>query len=201
MAPNDYDDDDLSEDEEDDMEEEVAAPKKKRAGSKKNSTKPKRNMSAFFLYSQGFRAQVKEENPEVSFGDIARILSKQFKELSPSEKKKWDKKAEKDKARYQEEMKTWVPDEDEEPTGKRSKKAKKDPNLPKRNMSAYFLYSVEIRPTVKEENPEAGFGDIAKIISSQYKALSDSERKKWDDRAIADKARYERAMESYKNSH
>jgi hypothetical protein len=68
-------------------------------------------------------------------------------------------------------------------------------------MSAYFLYSVEIRPTVKEENPEAGFGDIAKIISSQYKALSDSERKKWDDRAIADKARYERAMESYKNSH
>jgi len=70
MAPNDYDDDDLSEDEEDDMDEEVAAPKKKRAGSKKNSTKPKRNMSAFFLYSQGFRAQVKEENPEVSFGDI-----------------------------------------------------------------------------------------------------------------------------------
>ena len=73
MAPNDYDDDDLSEDEDDDddeVEEEVAAPKKKRAGSKKNSTKPKRNMSAFFLYSQAFRAQVKEDNSDVSFGDI-----------------------------------------------------------------------------------------------------------------------------------
>lgn len=72
MAPNDYDDDDLSEDEDDDdeVEEEVAAPKKKRTGSKKNSTKPKRNMSAFFLYSQAFRAQVKEDNSDVSFGDI-----------------------------------------------------------------------------------------------------------------------------------
>jgi hypothetical protein len=72
MAPNDYDDDDLSEDEDDDdeVEEAVAVPKKKRAGSKKDSTKPKRNMSAFFLYSQAFRAQVKEENSDVSFGDI-----------------------------------------------------------------------------------------------------------------------------------
>jgi high mobility group protein B2 len=97
-------------------------------------------------------------------------------------------------------MKTWVPDEDEEPTGKRSKKAKKDPNMPKRNMSAYFLYSVDIRPTVKEENPKATFGDIAKIISAQYKALSDSERKSWENKAAADKARYENAMETYKSN-
>jgi hypothetical protein len=97
-------------------------------------------------------------------------------------------------------MKTWVPDEDEEPSGKRSKKTKKDPNLPKRNMSAYFLYSVHIRPIVKDENPDASFGEIAKIISAQYKALSDSERKKWDDKAVADKSRYENAMEDYKSN-
>lgn len=27
-------------------------------------------MSAFFLYSQAFRSQVKEDNPDASFGDI-----------------------------------------------------------------------------------------------------------------------------------
>jgi high mobility group protein B2 len=97
-------------------------------------------------------------------------------------------------------MKTWVPEEDEEPAGKRSKKTKKDPNMPKRNMSAYFLYSVEIRPTVKTENPEASFGDIAKIISAQYKNLTEEERKFWDSKATDDKARYEHAMESYKDS-
>jgi hypothetical protein len=31
--------------------------------------KPKRAMSAFFLYSQAFRSQVKVDHPEASFGD------------------------------------------------------------------------------------------------------------------------------------
>jgi hypothetical protein len=77
----------------------------------------------------------------------ARLLSAQYKGLSEKEMKKWVKKAEQDKIRYQEEMKHYVPMD--EPGGKR-KKAKKDPNAPKRNMSAYFLYSVYIRPIVKE---------------------------------------------------
>lgn len=59
-------------------------------------------------------------------------------------------------------------------------------------MSAYFLYSVAIRPEVKEQNPDATFGDIAKIISQQFKALSDKERFKWDAKAVADKERYTR---------
>lgn len=33
-------------------------------------SKPKRAMSAFFLYSQGNRQRVKEENPEAPFGEI-----------------------------------------------------------------------------------------------------------------------------------
>lgn len=108
--------------------------------------------------------------------------------------KKWTKKAEADKLRYQEEMNDYVPVE--EPGGKR-KKAKKDPNAPKKNMTAYFLYSMAARPKVKEDYPEAGFGDIAKIISKQYKALSDKERKKWEKKAIEDKERYQREMAAY----
>lgn len=37
-------------------------------------------------------------------------------------------------------------------------KAKKDPNAPKRPLSAYMFYSQSARATVKEENPEASFG-------------------------------------------
>ena len=36
--------------------------------------KPKRAMSAFFLYSQAHRAQVKADNPDASFGDIVSSL-------------------------------------------------------------------------------------------------------------------------------
>jgi hypothetical protein len=125
-------------------------------------------------------------------------LARQFKELPEKESKKWEKKAEGDKARYQEEMKHYIPAED--PTGGgggKRKKAKKDPNAPKRNMSAYFLYSIEARPQVKAENPDASFGDIARLISSQFKNLTDKERKVWDDKATADKVRYDREMGSY----
>lgn len=47
---------------------------------------------------------------------------------------------------------------------KRSKK-NKDPNKPKRNMSSFFLYSQANRALVKEQNPEAAFGDIVRTMS------------------------------------
>lgn len=36
----------------------------------------------------------------------------------------------------------------------------KDPNKPKRAMSAFFLYSQANRTAVKESNPDASFGDV-----------------------------------------
>jgi HMG (high mobility group) box/HMG-box domain len=129
-----------------------------------------------------------------SFLDQARLLSSQYKALSDKEMKKWTKKAEQDKIRYQEEMKHYVPMEEE---GGRKKKAKKDPNAPKRNMSAYFLYSMYARPQVKEDNPDASFGDIARIISEQFKTLPDKEKKKWDKKASEDKERYQAQLSEY----
>ena len=50
-------------------EEEVQVPK--RRGKKgKDPNKPKRNMSAFFLYSNAHRDRIKLENPGVKFGQI-----------------------------------------------------------------------------------------------------------------------------------
>ena len=67
----------------DDEEEEVAiaapAKKKRRKATKKKKknkdpNKPKRNMSAFFLYSNAHRARVKEENADAKFGDIVSLI-------------------------------------------------------------------------------------------------------------------------------
>ncbi len=94
-------------------------------------------------------------------------------------------------------MENYSPPSDLEDDGPRKKK-KKDPNAPKRNMSAFFLYSNDVRATVKEDNPEAKFGDIAKIISRQYKALSEKELAKYQKLAAEDKERYQREMQAYK---
>merc|ERR1719498_838989 len=168
--------------EEEEVEQQVATKKKKKP------KKPKRNMSAFFLYSNANRERVKTENPDAKFGDIAKILSQEFKGLPENEKEQWKDLAAKDKERYQREMEDYVPpSDDSEDDGKRKKKKKKDPNAPKRNQTAFFIYSNMHRATVKETNPEAGFGDIAKIISKQFKALSEKEREKYDKLAAEDK--------------
>lgn len=38
-------------------------------------------------------------------------------------------------------------------------KGKKDPNAPKRALSAYMFFSQDWRERVKAENPDAGFGE------------------------------------------
>ena len=125
-------------------------------------------------------------------------MARQFKDLPDKEVRKWEKKADQDKVRYQNEMKHYVPGNDPN-TGKKGKKQKKDPNAPKRGMSAYFLFSIDARPKVKADNPDASFGDIARIISSKFKALTDKEKKHWDTKAAQDKARYNDEMETYKS--
>lgn len=92
-------------------------------------------------------------------------------------------------------MKSYVPDEN---AGRKTKKQKKDPNAPKRSMSAYFLFSIDARPKVKAENPDASFGDIARMISTKFKNLSDKEKKFWEAKAAKDKDRYTREMEEYR---
>ena len=62
--------------------------------------------------------------------------------------------------------------------GKKKKaKKEKDPNAPKRALSAFMYYSQANRPLVKKENPDAGFGEIGKILGEQWKALDASSKK------------------------
>jgi len=179
-------------------EEEEAPPPKKKRKPKKDPNKPKRNMSAFFLYSNANRARIKEEQPGIAFGEVAKLLSKEFKAITADERVKWDQLAVEDKERYQKEMETYEPPSSDDEQIVRKKKQKKDPNAPKRNMSAYFLYSQVIRPTIKEEHPTATFGETAKLISKRYKALTEDERTKFNKLAAEDKERYQKEMRTYK---
>jgi len=194
----------------DDEDEEVAAKPKRRRKKKgkKDPNKPKRNMSAFFLYSNANRERVKEENPEAKFGDIAKIMSVEFKAISDAERARWDQLALDDKDRYLHAMESYDPPSDSEqdddsdsdaPKKKKKSKKKKDPDAPKRNQSSFFLYSNATRNDVKAANPEAKFGEIAQIISRHFKALPEEERAYWDEKAAQDKIRYQRDMEIYRS--
>ena len=64
--PSDDDDSDSDSDESD-------APKKKKKRKKKDPNAPKRAKSAFMFFSMAMRPQIKEENPDATFGGLVSI--------------------------------------------------------------------------------------------------------------------------------
>mmetsp|Transcript_29066 Transcript_29066/g.43921 ORF Transcript_29066/g.43921 Transcript_29066/m.43921 type:complete len:800 (+) Transcript_29066:102-2501(+) len=200
-------------DEDDDGDDDVESkPKKakkstiiKKKGKKKDPNAPKRAQSSYTIFMSKNRAAIKEANPNATFGELAGLVSKAFKELSPEEKEKYEEMADLDKERYKREMKSYVPPIDssnshsEGNVSKKSKKKpKKDPNAPKKAMTSFMFYSNAIRSEVKEKNPDLAFGDIAKLIGKKFRELSEEEKKPWDEKADEDKKRYRDEVTAYK---
>jgi hypothetical protein len=77
------------------------------------------------------------------------------------------------------------------------KRAKKDPNAPKRGLSAYMFFANEQRENVREENPGISFGQVGKLLGERWKALDDKQRTPYEAKAAADKKRYEDEKAAY----
>lgn len=109
--------------------------------------------------------------------------------MSDKEKGRFHTMAEKDKKRYEGEMKNWVP-----PKGEKGKKRKrvKDPNAPKRALSAFFWFCNDERPRVKVVLPDSSVGDVAKELGRRWNDIHESDKSKYEALAAKDKARYEK---------
>lgn len=63
---------------------------------------------------------------------------------------------------------------------KKEKKAKKDTKEKKpRKLNAYMVFAMEVRESVKKNNPTASIIEIAKKIGEKWRAMSDSEKEKY----------------------
>lgn len=82
-------------------------------------------------------------------------------------------------------------------TKKRITRRKKDPNAPKRALSAYMYFANENRDLIRSENPDVSFGQIGKLLGERWKALDDQDKIPYEDKARADKKRYESEKELY----
>ena len=102
-----------------------------------------------------------------------------FKALTSEEKAPYEEMARKDKERYKREMADYVPpsesedesDSNKKGKGKKTTKKKKDPNAPKRGKSSFMFFSTEWRSKIKEENPDATFGELVSILATNSKCL------------------------------
>jgi hypothetical protein len=46
-----------------------------------------RALSAYMFFVQDYRERIKSENPDVTFGEVGRLLGAKWKEMTPAEKK------------------------------------------------------------------------------------------------------------------
>jgi hypothetical protein len=72
----------------------------------------------------------------------------------------------------------------------------KDPNAPKRALSAYMFFAKDQRANILKKNPNFSVTDVAKELGVQWKTIKD--KSKYEKEAAKDKARYEAAMKKYK---
>ncbi len=183
--------------------------KKKRK--KKDPNAPKKALSAFILFSNAKRAEVTAElkaaNPDMKgVAEVGKKLGEMWKALSDAEKEPFNKMAADDKERYAKAMEGYTPPEgSDEPEPKKGKKAKakKDPNAPKKALSAFILFSnakrAEVTAELKAANPDVkGVAEVGKKLGEMWKALSDAEKEPFNKMAADDKERYAKAMEDYK---
>ncbi len=126
---------------------------------KKDPNAPKQAKSAYLFYSNAVRSTVKDENPNMGFGELAKEIGRRYKLLSAEEMEKYEAEAAVDKKRYKKEMENYTPPKEFEDS-KPGKKTKKDPNAPKKALTSYMLFSKAMRPVIKDENPDATFGDL-----------------------------------------
>jgi hypothetical protein len=56
-------------------------------------------------------------------------------------------------------------------------RAKKDPNAPKKSLTDYMLFQQEKRAQVKEDHPDATFGEIGKHLGDMWKRLDEDDKK------------------------
>lgn len=75
---------------------------------------------------------------------------------------------------------------------------KKDPNAPKRPITAYMFYAQDQRKVVNQEHPDAKFGEIGKLIGEKWRQLAPEDKKKYEDQAAEDKKRYDAEKAAYK---
>lgn len=79
----------------------------------------------------------------------------------------------------------------------KKQKAQKDENAPKKGKSAFLYYVENKKDDCKKENPDLKHKEVISKLSKQWNALSDGDKKPFQDLAERDKERFKKEKEAY----
>mmetsp|Transcript_1873 Transcript_1873/g.2283 ORF Transcript_1873/g.2283 Transcript_1873/m.2283 type:complete len:418 (-) Transcript_1873:444-1697(-) len=144
---------------------------------KKAPQAPRRFKSAYMFFSTTKHKEIREELGAKGVAEkttnIAKLVSQAWKELSTDERDKWEEIARKDKLRFEVEKSLYTGPW-KVPAKSRSQK---DPNAPKRPMSAFLAYSHARRSSVKIKNPGLNNAEISRLLAQMWKEAPEEDKK------------------------
>jgi len=171
---------------------------------KVTSNKPKRPGSAFLLFSNEMRGKYKAEHPTASVTETSAALGEIWKTLGEKEKEKFGKEYQRQKSLYDADLQHYMEHRTQEDIAlemkaksrkhKNKDKKVKDPNQPKRPLSAYMFFAQEVRP----EFSSKPVTEQAKALGARWSLLNDHQKEKYNRLAEKDKKRYQDAMVVYR---
>jgi hypothetical protein len=145
--------------------------------------KPKRNRSAFIIFSSEMRPLIKsEEKQKLNSNEMMVKLADLWKGLNEEERKKYYDMAEKEKVRYLLELNEFYQTHPFDVIQNKTKN-----NHVKKPCSAYGLFLKETKKVVKVEKPDLKMADVLKIVAERWKVLDDKTRKIYQEQAKAEK--------------
>ena len=165
--------------------------------------RPRRHVSAFLHFQNHVRDKIRQEEPTVSFGQMSKRAAQLWEGITPEEKQKWEQQAAEDKARYEREIANYTPPFGFDKKGrnvqvkKAKRKKRRDPDAPKRAVSAYVFFGHSERPKIQEENPDIEFKDVGRKLGERWRNLAAEEKAKFEELAQKDKDRYAKEIAAY----
>merc|ERR1712141_898523 len=126
-----------------------------------------------------------------------------WKALSEAQRTKFNASATKDFEAYRKKMDAYkqtdaYANEMAAKKAKKFKKLPKDKNAPKKAQTAYMLYGADVRPRLMKQMDRVT--EVMKKIGSMWGALFDAERAKYNKKAEAAKAQYEKKLATYQKN-
>ena len=133
------------------------------------SIQPKKNLSAYFLFTNKRRQELKIQYPEKKLTELTTLMAVEWKAMDEVTKKKYQDQADADKENYIQQMEEYkktekytkyqvklsaFKEEQKLTASKKAAKKPKDVNAPKKPPTAYFIFTAKIRAETTAANPE-----------------------------------------------
>jgi len=136
-----------------------------------NQTKRSRGRTPYMCFAPKQRVIEKAKRPGTTGAAITAAVKAAWNALSADEK-----------AIYEAESKAEIAEcKKDTPTKNAAPKKKRAPN-------AYVVWQTHVRTEYKEKHPDLSFGDLTKILSDDWKKMSDVDKKPWLDKVEKMKA-------------